>query len=37
MGTADYNVRVFVATGSCAGSPVIEKNVPTRHVSLAPG
>lgn len=27
LGAGDYNVKVFVATGSCAGTPVIEKNV----------
>ena len=27
LGAGDYTVRVFVATGSCAGTPVIEKNV----------
>jgi hypothetical protein len=27
LGAGEYTVRVFVATGSCAGSPVIEKQV----------
>ncbi|MEN9846370.1 MAG: hypothetical protein RIS36_1517 [Pseudomonadota bacterium] len=27
LGGGDYTVRVFVATGSCAGTPVIEKSV----------
>jgi hypothetical protein len=27
LGAGDYTIRVFVATGSCAGTPVIEKSV----------
>lgn len=26
LGAGDYNVKVFVATGICAGTPVIERN-----------
>jgi len=27
LGAGDYTIRVFVATGSCSGTPVIEKSV----------
>ena len=31
LGAGDYTIRVFVATGSCSGTPVIVKSVTISH------